>query len=149
MTRFLKSAILSAAVAATTLTAIPSANAGDGWRRYNGWGGHYYNGHSTGDVVAAGVLGLAAGAIIAGIASQPHYGAPVYASPYGYQRVRPVRNYYSNGYYADDGYYGGYRSLQPWSREWYHYCQNRYRSFDPGSGTFIGYDGREHFCNAG
>jgi BA14K-like protein len=136
MTRFLKSAILSAAVAATTLTAIPAANAGDGWRHYN-----YYHGHSTGDVVAAGVLGLAAGALIAGIASQPVYSAPSYSDPY---RYRPVRNYYAN-----DGYYGGYRSLQPWSREWYHYCRNRYRSFDPSSGTFIGYDGQEHFCSAG
>jgi BA14K-like protein len=140
MTRFLKSAILSAAVAATTLTAIPAANAGDGWRHYN----HYYNGHSTGDVVAAGVLGLAAGALIAGIASQPAYREPVYADSYRYQRVRPAGNYYGNGYYDEPVYARG--SLEPWSREWYRYCRNRYRSFDPGSGTFVGYDGREHFC---
>ncbi len=142
MKRFLRSAVLAAAVAATTLTAIPAANAGDRWR--------HYNGHSSGDVVAAGVLGLAAGAIIAGIASQPAYREPVYADPYRYPRRN---NYYANDGYADDGYYGEpvyvRRSLEPWSRQWYRYCSNRYRSFDPGSGTFVGYDGREHFCRAG
>src|SRR5262245_16960067 len=130
MTRILRSAILSAAVAATTLTAIPAANAGDRWNHYN-----YYR-HSSGDVVAAGVLGLAAGAIIAGIASQPRYSEPAYVDSYRYQRVRPGGYYYANGDY-DGPYARG--SLQPWSREWYRYCRNRYRTFDPGSGTFIGY----------
>jgi hypothetical protein len=32
----------------------------------------------------------------------------------------------------------------PWTREWYDYCANRYRSFDPRSGRFIGYDGRRY-----
>jgi len=26
------------------------------------------------------------------------------------------------------------------------YCAQRYRSYDPGSGTFMGYDGRRHPC---
>jgi hypothetical protein len=25
-------------------------------------------------------------------------------------------------------------------------CAQRYRSYDPGSGTFFGYDGRRHLC---
>jgi hypothetical protein len=25
-------------------------------------------------------------------------------------------------------------------------CAQRYRSYDPGSGTFFGYDGRRHPC---
>jgi hypothetical protein len=25
-------------------------------------------------------------------------------------------------------------------------CAQRYRSYDPGSGTFLGYDGRRHAC---
>lgn len=26
------------------------------------------------------------------------------------------------------------------------YCSRRYRSYDPASGTFLGYDGRRHVC---
>ena len=26
------------------------------------------------------------------------------------------------------------------------YCMQRYRSYDPGSGTFLGYDGQRHPC---
>lgn len=26
------------------------------------------------------------------------------------------------------------------------YCSQRYRSYDPASGTFLGYDGRRHVC---
>jgi BA14K-like protein len=26
------------------------------------------------------------------------------------------------------------------------YCAQRYRSYDPASGTFMGYDGRRHPC---
>ena len=34
----------------------------------------------------------------------------------------------------------------PRSAAWYSYCESRYRSFDPRSGTFLGYDGRRHVC---
>jgi hypothetical protein len=144
-----KSAILGMAVAETTLTAIPAANAGNNWNRYgNNWNHHYGNYHgSNGDALAAGVLGLAAGAIIGGILAQPTYRSPVYADPYRYQNLGPVGGYYANGYYQQPVY--ARRSLQPWSRGWYDYCRNRYRSFNPRTGTFFGYDGREHFCTAG
>lgn len=29
---------------------------------------------------------------------------------------------------------------------WFRYCSSRYRSFDPRTGTFLGYDGRRHPC---
>ena len=54
MNRILKTAILSAAVAATTFAALPAANAGDNWRRHR-----HYDNHSDGDLVAAGILGSA------------------------------------------------------------------------------------------
>ena len=97
-----KSAILGMAVAATTLTVIPAANAGNNWNRYgNNWNHHYGNYHgSNGDAIAAGVLGLAAGAIIGGILAQPTYRSPVYADPYRYQNLGPVGSYYTNGYYS-------------------------------------------------
>ena len=44
---------------------------------------------------------------------------------------------------------GGAYSLEPWSAAWYDYCEARYRSFDPDTGTYTGYDGRTRFCVAG
>ena len=142
MTRFLKSAVLSVAVAATTLAAVADASAGDRWRRnyYN----NHYRGNSTGDVVAAGVLGLEAGAIIGGLAARPAYREPVYVDRYRQAPAYYGNGYNGNGYYNQPRYVRG--GLEPWSREWFRYCESRYRSFDPGSGTFVGYDGREHFC---
>ena len=54
----------------------------------------------------------------------------------------------NRGYY-DDGYYGGggYAYAPgpgPGGNE--EYCMQRYRSYDPGSGTYLGYDGRRHPC---
>lgn len=139
MKRLLKLTVLSAAVAATTLAALPDAQAGERWR--------HHRHHDNGDLVAAGVLGLAVGALAAGAATaapryyEPRYYEPdyVYVEPrYSYRRVRPARVYV-------DGYAG---ALEPWTPEWYRYCENRYRSFNPRSGTFTGYDGVQHFCVA-
>ncbi|PTW58830.1 BA14K-like protein [Breoghania corrubedonensis] len=35
-----------------------------------------------------------------------------------------------------------------WSDGWYRYCESRYRSFNPRTGYFLGYDGQYHFCRA-
>lgn len=35
---------------------------------------------------------------------------------------------------------------EPWSPGWYDYCRAKFRSFDPKSGTYLGYDGLRHFC---
>ena len=45
-------------------------------------------------------------------------------------------------------YYQDRAQLEPWSPEWFRYCGDRYRSFNPDTGTFVGYDGDEHFCVA-
>lgn len=79
---------------------------------------HYHGGPAA----AAGVIGFATGAIVGGALSQPRT-VTVYEEPV---------------------YYGG--RLQPWTPSWYAYCSERYRSFNPRSGTFTGYDGRTHFC---
>ena len=135
MTRFFKTAVLSLAVAATIVAALPTAHAGDrNWRHHHGGHGRY---HSNGaDVAAAGILGLAAGALVVGLSAHNNP-EPVYDD---YYRAPPVREY------PRTVYYGG--SFEPWSRSWYEYCSDRYRSFDPDTGTFMGYDGREHFCVA-
>ena len=84
--------------------------------------GHYHGHGGSGAGIAAGIIG---GAILGGIiASQPYYYGPgyYYGPPPGY-------------YYGPAG--GG---------DWYAYCSRRYRSFDPASGTYLGYDGLRHPC---
>ena len=103
--------------------------------------------------VGAGI-GLAAGAIIGGAilnATQPrgYYG---YDSGYGYGA-------YGQGYggyepdYAEVPSYGYGPGPGPAYRQSYvegdndaGYCQQRYRSYDPASGTYLGYDGLRHPC---
>jgi BA14K-like protein len=79
----------------------------------------------------AGVAaGLMTGLIIGGLVAAPRY----YEPPYPYY----------------DPYYGGYyppRYVAPIGAPgWEAYCFSRYRSFDPVSGTYVGYDGRRHYC---
>ena len=79
--------------------------------------------------------GLAAGAIIGGALAAPYYygggypngGGPYYAAP-AYE-VEP-------GYYEEGG--GGGGGVE--------YCMRRFRSYDPRSGTYVGYDGQRHPC---
>lgn len=147
MNRIFKTAVLSAAMAATMLVALPAANA-DEWR--------HHRHHGNGDAIAAGVLGLAAGALIGGALAndQPppdanrYYGGDGYYNDGYYDRdVRirpaPVRRYYAEPrvVYAD-------RYAEPWTRDWYEYCSDRYRSFNSRTGTFTGNDGEQHFCTA-
>lgn len=80
----------------------------------------YHHGyHHHGGNIGAGIAGFAAGAILGGaLASQPHYYRRDY---YGYDRA-PA--------------YGP-------SVRW---CMRHYRSYDPRSGTYLGYDGHRHPC---
>jgi len=71
------------------------------------------------------VGGLAAGAIIGGAIAAPYY----YGSPY----------YYPPGYAPAPAY-------APPPGDAVSYCMQRYRSYDPNSGTFLGNDGRRHPC---
>jgi hypothetical protein len=139
MKRTLKMSVLGAALAATTLAPLAEASAGDRWR-------HRYHDHdNAGAIIAAGALGLLTGALIAD--SRRTYAEPVYVDRYHYAPA-PVyqRRVYVEPevrYVRSRDYYG---SLEPWTAEWYRYCEDRYRSFDPDSGTFLGYDGMRHFC---
>ncbi len=84
-----------------------------------------------GDALLGGVAGFAVGTLFGSAVSQPRYyaPAPVYvAPPVVYQPV-PV-------YYAP----------APWTPDWYAYCARKYQSFDPRSGTFLGFDGYRHVC---
>lgn len=137
----IKALIMSAALAATSIVPLASAQARD-WHHRGGW--HHSHHDNNGDAIAAGVLGLAAGAIIGGaIASDPgpRYYEP---APRAYYPPPPPRVVYRSA--PRNVYVVG--SVEPWSRAWYNYCEQTYRSFDPGTGTYRGYDGQDHFCTA-
>lgn len=36
--------------------------------------------------------------------------------------------------------------LAPWTDAWYAYCRGKYRSFNPETGRYLGFDGVLHFC---
>ena len=84
----------------------------------------YCYGCGVGAGVAAGVVGgLSAGAIIGGAIanSQPRYYGP-------------------GPYYPGPAYYA------PPPGDAVAYCMQRFRSYDPSSGTYVGYDGLRHPC---
>lgn len=123
---------------------------------------------NKGDIIAAGVIGLALGAIIASEANrnkrptyntynrpapQPTYQYDNYNQGYNSGQHIPLDNYSNrtNSPYVDQGgpeviTYRDTVSLEPWSPGWRNWCANRYRSFNQRTGTFRGYDGFDHFC---
>ena len=149
MPKLLKTLILSAAVAAMTIAPLAQAQADHRWRHKRH---HVVHHHDNSGVIAAGIVGLAVGAIIAGsVASRRHVApAPVPIGPAPGPRYYPPAPVAVDDepkvIYADD--IGGYAPAEPWTREWYRYCEALFRSFDPDSGTYLGYDGRRHFCVA-
>ncbi len=126
-------ALIAALVAVFALMTAAPAEAGRG--HGHGWKGggnrhvqnNYYGrrGGNNWNALGAGLVGLGVGAVI-GSALTPR---EVYVAP-------PPRPAYRRA---------GYRPAA-WSEEWYNYCYARYRSFNPRTGTFVGYDGYEHFC---
>jgi BA14K-like protein len=90
---------------------------GGGWRG-GGWGW----GRGWGWGVGAGV---AAGALIGGALAAPYYYGGYYGAPYG------------GGYYEDPGYYEGDAVA---------YCMQRFRTYNPNTGLYMGNDGRRHPC---
>jgi hypothetical protein len=87
--------------------------------------GHRGRGWSVG-------AGIAAGALIGGLlATRPAY--PYYYYPgYYYPGYYPPPYYRPAVPYIDDGAIA--------------YCMQRFKSYDPRSGTYLGYDGYRHPC---
>jgi len=92
------------------------ASPADARRRHR----HHHYGYGAGGFVAGALLGSALTA--------PRY--------YGYYGGSPY--YYGGGPYYSDVY-----AASPDSEE---YCMQRFRSYDPRSGTYMGYDGQRHPC---
>jgi hypothetical protein len=144
MNTIAKTLLLTAAAAALSLSAVSEASA-DSWR-------HRHHGN---DAWVGGAVGLATGLVVGSAianANQPryYYDEPRYAEPRYAEPVYEPEYEAVPVYRAPQRYYAPVRAgLEPWTPQWQRYCSYRYRSFDPGTGTFIGNDGRQHFCTAG
>lgn len=91
------------------------------WRHGRWYYDDDYYSDNAGAAVAAGIIGLAAGAIAgSALANQG-----------------PVVVY-------EDDHYGGVPA--PYTAEWYRRCDLKYRSFRASDGTYLGYDGVRHLC---
>jgi len=77
----------------------------------------------------------------AGLAVGSALAAPAYAYGPGYDAYG-----YDEGY--DEGYDDGYVAAAPGpvGGDGVAYCAQRFRSYDPASGTYLGYDGLRHPC---
>ncbi len=155
MYRLTRAAIATATLAAVILAPMAQSFSGDRDHDRRGYHGYKYGRHfvpnrsnrpvivyrdHSGDALAAGVIGLALGAIIAGAVTAPE------PDPYP-----PFAGYDPDYYPAPPANFqdqASYGASEPWSDAWYEYCTRRFRSFDTQSGTYLGYDGKRHFCVA-
>jgi hypothetical protein len=145
MSYFLKTTVLIAAMAATSLFCLP-ANAQDDYPVTN-----------EGGLPFAGVAGIATGGVAVDLSlGSRYYQTPVISPDYSYvgpdvdepaftyaPPVAIIPTFSSVGFLSRVAAAAG---LQPWTPQWYAYCQKRYRTFNPNSGTFTGNDGLQHFC---
>ena len=106
--------------------------AGHGPARFQYQRGGYAHGYGPGYGIGAGAAALATGALIGGaIASRDQ----------GYYPVQTYPAYSDPGYvYSDAGptVYNNGGSVA--------YCEQTYTSYDPASGSYLGYDGFRHPC---
>ena len=137
-----KLGLIGASCLAIALTAATPAMAqrhggghfgGGGFHRGGGFHGGGF--HRGGGFRGGGFFpGFVAGGLIGGALASGYYGG------YGYGYGAP---YYYGGYGYDEdvGYEAGYSGSGSVA-----YCAQRFRSYDPRSGTYLGYDGFRHPC---
>jgi hypothetical protein len=69
-----------------------------------------------------------------------------------YRHASPrYRHFYGGYYYATPWWQGpaiGFGLTVPMSSAHVQWCLNRFRSYDPASDTYLGYDGFRHRCNS-
>lgn len=99
-----------------------------------------------------GALVAAALLIAAPAFAQVYFGGPGFSFGFGY----PDGDYYGPGYYGPDYYppeysppppppvyEGGRAEVDPGAVE---YCERHFRSYNPATGLYLGYDGLYHPC---
>lgn len=111
-----------------------------GFRGGGGFHGGYRNG-GIGPAIGLGVAGAVVGGALLG-ATQPYgYQSYGYQQPYGYQSY----GYQPYGY-RSYGYQEGLVEAPVAGGGDDAYCIQRFRSYDPSSGTYLGNDGMRHSC---
>jgi hypothetical protein len=114
-----------------------SAGTGTTVTRYSsGYGGAWQGGHRYRRGGGGFIPGAVAGAVIGGAlaSSYAYYGGPGY---YG-------ADYYDYPYYDDSAVVAV--APAPVGDDAVAYCMQTYQSYDPASGTYLGYDGLRHPC---
>jgi hypothetical protein len=142
--------VTAAAIGASLFLAMAPAQAQHWHGGHGGWHGGGWHGGGWGGAAA----GFAAGAIVGSAVGASGY----YYGPYGYG--------YGGGYYGPDYAYGPGYTYGPAYDDSYayddsgyaeggvavasgngaSYCAQRYRSYNPRTGTYLGYDGLRHSC---
>ncbi|MEN9894208.1 MAG: hypothetical protein RIR97_60 [Pseudomonadota bacterium] len=114
MKKLMKTVTLSLAVLATVVTSSVQASAGEFYRRRH----HVDNNRNGGDALAAGAIGLIAGALIGGALAQPQRPRRVYIDP----PVYPQADYGDNFYGEPDPDYGRPRRVyvDPYNNDGYY-----------------------------
>jgi hypothetical protein len=145
--RKLVAAALAGLVAAGSIAAAPAANAG-GPPKY-GYGQGYAQGYAKGyrkgngnngfgpGFATGAVLGLGLGVIATTPRPAPYYGPTYYYEP----PPPPPRVYYAPPPPPPPVYYN-----PAWTEAHVEWCISRYRSYNPATNTFIGYDGYQYEC---
>jgi hypothetical protein len=136
MNRFLLAGVAIASVlmlqpapaSAQRVHAVGHARVGHGYAGH--WHGGYAHGYGAGYGIGVGAAALATGALIGGAIATQNQG------------YYPDQNYsgYSPGY-AYDAAPVAYNNADSVA-----YCEQTYRSYDPASGSYLGYDGFRHAC---
>jgi hypothetical protein len=107
---------------------------GGGGPHFSGGGGYHGGYHGGGGFIPGAVAGaVVGGAIAAGAGGYGYYGGP------GYDQ-----SYYGGDQYYDDGAMAA--DPAPAGDDGVNYCMQRFRSYDPQSGTYMGNDGYRHPC---
>jgi MFS family permease len=129
-------ASVASATSATPVTdalviknAVPASVENVQWRR--GWRG---GGWGWGGAAA----GFIAGAVVGSALTAPYY--------YGYGPYYPGPYYYGPPAPPDYGPPAGPAYGAPVAGDAAAYCAQRFKSYDPATGTYLGYDGVRHPC---
>lgn len=113
---------------------------GGNWNRGN-WNRGYWNNGRWRNRYWPG-YGVAAGLAAGAIGSSYYYNDPYYYDSYAYAGGYDGDDYYGNSYSDDTQYVAVEQGVGGDAS----YCAQRYRSYDPSTGTYLGYDGQRHPC---
>jgi hypothetical protein len=140
---FVKPAAVALTLAMAATAFAPTAEARNKHFYRHGHHGHHSGHHhgGFGGAFGAGIVGFAAGAALGSLAQRDYYydDAPRYYYQEPVYSYAPAPVYVSpRAYYRQDRVVTGDSHFAA--------CDARYRSYDPGSDTFMGYDGMRHRC---